>query len=429
MKPFQGAVIIIFVLLALFAVFIFATISTNRTTSIGNIVLWGTLPEDMMETLIRDYGRENPDVKGLSYVEFPEESISASLVEAIASNRGPDLVLLPTREALSESDKLIPISYNSISRRTFQDSFIEASEVLLTEEGLIGVPFYIDPLVLFWNRSLFSVAGIPRAPRYWDEITDIAPRLSRSNQSGTLEQSAVALGEWQNVGSAKEVLLSLIVGLGNPVIAINARGEYEATFSNRDNLPTAPAESAVRFFTDFADPVKTVYSWNRSQPHSRDAFLSGTLAIYFGRASEVISIRAGNPNLNFDISAFPEVRGGIPAVPAHLYALVVPRGSQNPQGALQVANILSGPGMQRMLTEATGLPSVRRDTLSVSPENPYETVFRDGALNAFVFLDPSPAQTDAIFQRVVESVSSGRLRISEAIRSGQEELQALLKVQ
>lgn len=427
MKPFQIGVLIVFAALAVIAVFIFATFSGGGGASVGTVSIWGTLPKETVTELLNEVEDAENGFEDVTYREIPNGMFVSELVEAIAADRGPDLVILPAAAVENERDKLVPIPYNTVSRRSFQDAFVEAGEVFLTDDGVLGLPFYIDPFVTFWNRTLFSQSGIPRTVRYWDEFVDIAPLLSRSTAGGTLTQSAVALGEWNNVTHAKEIFVSLIVGLGNPIISENFEGERISVLADSGTGSTPPAESALRFYTEFSDPVKSVYSWNRSLAPSQNAFLAGTLAVYLGKASEVFTLRAANPNLNFDVAPYPEVRGGSLAVPADLYALSIPRGSMNTRGALSVALALAGTDAQKLLVSITGLPSVRRDVLSVSPENPYESTFRDAALSAFAFRDPGPGETDAIFSRMVEGVSSGRFRVSEAVRSGQTELEALLR--
>ena len=429
MKPFQIVTLFIFGALALLAVFIFASFSGGRGNTIGTVALWGSLPQETVDTFLLEAGRDVDGLTGVKYREVSEQAFTSVLVEALAAGTGPDLILFPASLVVGERDKIITIPYRSISRRDFQDSFVEAGEIFLTDAGTLGLPFYIDPFVLYWNRTLFSNAGVARPPRFWDELTDIAPKLSRSSAGGTLTQSAVALGEWQNVTHAKEIFLSLVYGLGNNLVVVNEKGAFQAVFSARGSAPTPPAESALRFYTDFADPVKNVYSWNRSQTDSRSAFLAGTLAVYMGKASEVFSLRSGNPNLNFDVAAYPQVRDGRVAVPADVLALSLPRGAKNAEGALQVAALLSGAPLQRAWASAVGLPSVRRDILSATPDSPYEAVFRNAALNAFTFYDPGPVETDRVFERMVEDVSSGRLRVPEAVQSGQRSLQALLEVQ
>ena len=426
MKPFQAVLLVIFAFLAMLAVFIFATFSGSGRASVGEVVIWGPLPESVVDPVISSARGTSGELNDVSYEFVPEEALVSSLVEAIATGRSPDLVLFPAAALTSERDKLVPISYSSVSRRTFQDTYVEAGENFLSSEGIYGLPFYIDPYVTYWNRTLFSESGVARAPRFWDEFSDIAPLLTKTTPAGTLTQSAVALGEWDNIVGAKDILVSLIVGLGNPVVEYDAENNLFVTLSRRSENGITAAESALRFYTEFADPVQSIYSWSRAQTESRDAFVGGTLGVYLGRASEVAVIRASNPNLNFDVARYPQVRDSSQAVPAVLYTLSIPRGSNNPTGALQTAAILSGSLAQETLARVTGLPSVRRDMLPVSPDNPYESIFRDAALNSFIFTDPDPSATDAIFKQMVENVSSGRLRVSEAVRSAQSELEILI---
>lgn len=426
MKPFQVVLLVIFASLALFAVFIFATFSGSGRDTIGPVTIWGSVSESVMDEVLSQTRMSNDQIKDVDYVFVPEASLTESLIEAIASGQGPDLVLLPASSLIEQKDTLLPIGYRSVSRRDFQDTYVEAGEVFLADDGIYGLPFYIDPYVTYWNRSLFSAAGIARAPRYWDEFIDIAPRLSQTTEAGTLTQSAVALGEWDNVRGAKDILISLIKGFGNPVIEYDESGNLFITLGQRATGGTSPAESALRFYTEFADPVQTVYSWSRSQANSRDAFTAGLLGVYLGRASDAQIIRAANPNLNFDVARYPQARDGAQVVPASIYAFSIPRGSENTSGALQAAALLTGSVAQDALAQETGLPSVRRDALSQNPDNPYEALFRDAALNSFSFLDPDPAETDAIFERMVENVSSGRLRFTEAVRSAQSELEILI---
>ena len=53
---------------------------------------------------------------------------------------------------------------------------------------------------------------------------------------------------------------------------------------------------AVSFFSSFADPKKTSYSWNADQPNARDAFLKGKVAYYFGTYADRKMIAASGLN-------------------------------------------------------------------------------------------------------------------------------------
>lgn len=429
MRPFNIIVIGIFAALAIGAVIVFATFSALSSNKIGTVVIWGSLPKDIVTAPLETLKKGNTTYDQVNYVEIAPDQLISKLVEAIAAGRGPDLVVFPAADLIRESDKLTTISYADYSRRDFQNTFVQAGEVFLNVNGLSGIPFTIDPLVLYWNRGLFSSVGISRAPLYWDEITDIAPKITKAEQNGTLTRSAVALGVWDNIPHAKEIYLTLVNQLGNEVVALKEKGGYQSVFESAATDVSNPADSALRFYTDFADPVKPGYSWNSSEPDARDAFVKGTLGMYFGFASELSGIRAANPNLNFDVAPVPQVRGGGSAVASELTALSIPRGSQNPAGALLVAKAMTSADSERTLSLGLHIPSARRDVGGNNPADPYAAMFRNAALVAFSFLDPDPAATDAIFKRMVESVLSGKLQVSEATHNADAELQALFGVQ
>lgn len=432
MKTFPAVVTGIFILLALGSVVVFATYTSLNKNSIGTVVVWGSLPDATVSTLLSALAANNSDYSSVTYQMIPEAQLVPQLVEAIASGTGPDLVILPEAELVSQGGKIQPISYSALSKRDFQSTYLQASEVFLSDAGIEGIPFTADPLIMYWNRTLFSNAGIANPPRYWDDVAADAPKLTTAEKNGTLSTSAVPFGTWQNVSHAKEIFLTLLNQLGDPVVVPNTTGVgggFRSVFASSNGSPTLPADSALLFYSDFSDPAKPAYSWNSAQPDSADAFTAGTLAIYFGFASELPQIRAANPNLNFDIAPVPSIRGGGQGTYAALTVLSIPRGAQNPTGALALAEALSGQPIQQLLAQKLSMPSVRRDVPPTDAGNPYTGVFWNAALSAFAFPDPDPGATASIFERMVENVSSGKLQVSEAVLGADQELKALLGVQ
>jgi len=427
MKPFHAILLGLFVALAIGSVSILAGFTGRGAQSVGSVAIWGPLPESIVGTQIQEIKFTRTDFSGVTYTQMNPNTFIPELIEAIAANRGPDLVVFPAAYLVKHGDKLQEMPYSVMSQRAFKDTFIEGGEIFLNETGIAGLPYVVDPLVLYWNRTLFTAAGIANPPRYWDEIASAAAKLTKADKNGTLVESAIALGSWDNVSYAKGIVLSILRELGDQVVAregdliVNVFGGL-----GRDSV--SPAVSALRFYTEFANPTKPAYSWNRSQPPSHDAFLAGRLALYIGRTSELFSLRQANPNLNFDIAPLPEARGAGKYTEADIYALAVPRGSRNLSGAIVAAHAMTGAPGQTILVEKTRVPSVRRDLLVVSPDNPYSEIFREAALSAFAFLDPDPAGTEAMFKRAVDSISSGKFQVSEAVGAAEEELKAILGI-
>ena len=188
-----------------------------------------------------------------------------------------------------------------------------------------------------------------------------------------------------------------------------------------------PAVSVLSFYTDFANPLKTVYSWNKSFPPAKDYFLAGALPIYIGFASEFKEIREKNPNLNFDVSRLPQLKDSKNKITfGKMRAVAVLKTSRNISAAVSRIYLLTDKNAGLLWSAKTGLPSARRDLLFTDQTNPARAIFDQSALWARGWPDPSPSATSAIFQRMVEAVVTGRLSVSEAVGQANTELSALI---
>jgi len=189
----------------------------------------------------------------------------------------------------------------------------------------------------------------------------------------------------------------------------------------------ASAYNVINFYTQFANPVTAQYSWNRSLPQSQSYFLMGNLATYIGLASELQSLRAKNPNLNFDVALSPQPRQASRSVVfAHIYALAIPKQAKNTAGAFQVLSAMTGESGSKIFEAYTNLPPVRRSVLANIPSDPYKAVSYQSAIQSATWMDPNKKETGVIFQNMIESITSGRVRITDALQKADAELKVLL---
>ena len=102
------------------------------------------------------------------------------------------------------------------------------------------------------------------------------------------------------------------------------RGNLKIALDEKDISGNSPAVSSVKFFNDFSNPNKNVYSWNKALSGADTMFAKGALAMYFGYAGEWAGIKARNPHLNFDIAEVPQIKGDKTKTTfAKVYALAV----------------------------------------------------------------------------------------------------------
>ncbi len=427
-NTFQLIVLGVFLALAVAGIFLFATFGGFGGPSFDRVIIWGTMDEKIVNSFIGTLRNENEELSEVEYVEKDSDTYRDELIEALASGSGPDLFMLTDDLILLEENKIVPIPYSQISEREFRDSFIEAGELFLTNDGILALPFSIDPIILYWNRDLFSRAGVAQPPQFWDELFTLSEVLTIKDPAGNITQSVASLGEFQNVNHAKQILITLIMQAGTPIVSRFQDGVVESVLSNRFGFSTIPGEAALRFYTEFSNPVKAIYSWNRSLPSSKQAFLAGDLALYIAPASEITELRSLNPNLNFDVAAIPQSRGNPEKITyGSITALAISKQSENIQGSYLTAELLTSSKGSLDFSEKTGLPPVRRDLLSDLPQDAYLNIVYKSALISKGFLDPNPKETNNIFKNMVESVTSGRENLSTALSIADKQLNNLLK--
>jgi len=415
------------------AVILFALNRGKEQEAVLPVVMWGTVSSDTMSALINDSRKDDVDISNVQYVEKNIDTIEDEYVEALAEGRAPDIIMLREDQLISNAPRIYTIPYESYPIRDFQDTFVEEGNLFTGSRGILAVPFTIDPLVMYWNKTLFTNAGITRAPQYWDEVMSVVPRLTQRDTSLNVMKSAIAFGEFQNVKNAKEILTNLILQAGNDIVVRGtsengAADKYTVILNERLGYTVPPTQAALIFYTQFANPSKDVYSWNRSLPSSDLRFTSGDLAMYFGFSSELKTLRAKNPNLNFDIAVMPQSRSSdTKKVYAHMNGLAISRTTDRLSSAYNAIIKMTSPTVLRNFSEISGLPPVRRDLLEDSPEDPYKVIFARSALWSRGALDASPNETNTIFKNMVESFVTGRLGVTESIGRATLELQTLFK--
>ncbi len=427
---FQITLLAAFGALAIAGILIFAlAVGGGTQSSVGAVRIWGTLDQAAFSAVIRQAAENNADLSQVSYEQKDPATFEQELTEALASGAGPDLFLLRSDYAVKDAGKVAEIPFTSLSQTQFTNTFIEASSPFLGQNGTLGIPLIADPLVLYWNKDLLASAGFSQPPRYWDELYRIAQKVSKKNDAGSVVKSAVAFGEYRNVPHAKDTLSALIIQAGGAIVQRDSTQRLVPALVPKSTGATRAAESALQFYTEFADPSKDDYSWNRGLPDAQQAFAAGDVGLYVGYASEKALIARMNPNLNFAAAPIPQVRSAeSTATFAHVYALAASRAGRNPSGAVRVAYLIGGSAIAQPLSVALGLPAARRDVVGQATVHDDDELFNKQAIIARVWPDPSPEETNDIFRDMIESVTSGSQLVTQAVQRADQQLGHLLNI-
>ncbi|MFZ1074894.1 MAG: extracellular solute-binding protein [Minisyncoccia bacterium] len=428
---FQIMLFSVFGVAALIGLFVFATHkSTSGTSTVGSVLIWGTLPSTDIQRALVTIGQTEAGLKTVSYVQKNPATLQADLAAAIATGDAPDLVLA-SQEELRPLEKFIsPIPTATLPARAFTNTFIEEGNLFAVPggAGYYGVPFLVDPLELFSNRSVLSSNGIATPPSTWESLTGLVPSIAVLTSSHQITRGLIALGTYDNVHDARGILSALFLQTSVPVTAYSSGGALSADLGISSNDANSPGQAVVGFYTQFADPSKVSYTWNSSLPDSQQAFLNGDLALYIGYASEAQYFAAANPNLDFQVSPLPQPATATgKSTYGLLYAFMIPRGAKNASGAYQAAVLFTNSAEQSAAAGATGLAPATLSQLSTAPSDPTAAVAYTEALYAKGWLSPAPTDIDTVFSGMIGNVISGRLTLQAALANAESALNSLLQ--
>ena len=259
-----------------------------------SLTYWGLWESAVnVNQLISDYQKDHPNVT-IVYEKKSHQQYRESLQSRIEAGEGPDIFRFHNTWVPMIQSALSEVPADVVSASEFRDNFYPAvsSDLRNSQKKFVGVPLEIDGLGLFWNEEIFNAAGISAPPKTWQELADIASKLTVSGPAGNITTAGVAIGTASNVDHFSDILGMMILQNGGD-----------------PKLPTGQqAADALDYFVSFARGEGR--AWDSSLPSSTVAFTGGNLAMYFGPSWRAIEIRNNNPLLKFQVAPVPQLEGG-----------------------------------------------------------------------------------------------------------------------
>lgn len=414
----QIVVLGIFIFFLIAGVIVFSAFSGSNTVDPTKVevVIWGSLPDGLFTGIKDEINTVNLGTLNFAYRSVEEKDFDQTLIEALAEGQGPDIVLTPESSLFKNQRKFSLIGFDVLSERYYKDTFIEGSEIFLTPSGAYGVPFLADPLIMYWNRDILSSHGIALPPTTWEELIALTPQLSTLADDKTILKSMIAFGDHKNVPFVKQILTALSFQAGGQWVIREGIDGASNLLKGRIDEESTAIQTAFTFFSQFADPLRSLYSWNRSLPNAEDHFLAGNLAFYFAPASEYAVIKQKNPNLNFDVAVLPQPKNGASKkTSGRVYAFSVLSSSLHKEASLGTIITLTNPAIAKRFSEVSGLPPARRDLLSVKPGSALGDVSYTSTLLIRTWLDPNPKATDLAIGDSIDAIVTGMMKPNEAV--------------
>ena len=253
LRPFELVLVVIFGLLMILALIIlkFYTPEPDPGEAAlgGSVTIWGTLPAEAVDGLIQTVALTNEGYKNVSYSYINPSSLNERFVTALADGRSPDLLLISQESLVELRSRLKSIPYDAFV--SFEAQYIEGAEIFALSEGIYGFPTVVDPLVMYWNEDLFSFKNLLSAPKTWEEVVGTTvPELTVRDFNRTISQSALAMGEYENINNAIPIISMLLLQGGSRLVEESGT-TYQVKLNDGATGGSYPFTTAMTFYSNF----------------------------------------------------------------------------------------------------------------------------------------------------------------------------------
>ena len=384
-----------------------STEAEKKSSEEITLTFWQTFDNtEVFSDIITKYQALHPNIT-IEYKKFRYEEYENELLNAWAEDRGPDIFAIHNTWMKKYQSKISPLpeeitmaymvevgsikkevvpqikTVKSLTTKELKNNFADvvATDVILDDGKIYGLPLSIDTLALFYNRDLLNSAGIANPPKYWNkEFQQNIKKLTKQDPKKGLVQSGIALGTSKNINRFSDILSVLMMQNG----AVMQNGESVSFALPSKTMPSYnPGLEALRFYTDFANPNKEVYSWNGEQSNSLEAFTSGNLAMFFGYSFNIEQIRAQAPKLNFGIAKLPQIEGNpIEINFANYWVEAVSKKSKYPNEAWDFIQFLTKEENAKIYLEKTKKPTALKSLINTQKDDEDLGVFAEQILSA-----------------------------------------------
>lgn len=426
--PFQMTIIGLFGLAAFAAVGVLSGViklpkSAQENIS-GPVVVWGTIDQKSFQFTENSLKLSHKNIS-FSYVQKSQVNFESLLSEAIASGKGPDIIIISQEQILRNKSKIAVQRIDAQTTLSYKNAYINGAELFITDEGLVAIPFAVNPLVMFYNDRLLTSAGFAKPPQFWDEMQSYVDVLTVKNDDKDIRRSAVALGTFENMEYPVDILSALILQTGNKIVDSvvrydnqnNALTTYQSFFASNNSA------QVFDFFNAFSNPQKKLYSWNKSLPDDLEAFTSELTTFWFGYPTDESRIMAKNPNLNYKITSIPQIKNSKNrSTYGKIYGVAVLKSSPNRAAANIIQSALSRGVAQQITIADSNLQYPYRTTPESAITNDKTVLYAKQAIQTVGYYMPSFDFVYSLFNSTLNQIASGALDANRGTQKIEAEL-------
>ncbi len=357
---------------------------------------------EVFKPILERWNAIHPSV-AIEVVNIPLAEYDKRLADALSSGNMPDMFMLRS-DWLPRYKAIIKPSPQAIFtvddyKKTFASILVKD---LTDDEDVLAVSYGVPTLGLFYNTDKFASAGITSPPADWPALLDANSKLALKASNGLI-RSGIALGT-EKISNASSIMALLMMQNG---AVMTDTPPTKATFE----LPTGPgypsSAKALDFYTSFAKPGKSNYSWNDGFGDSTQAFASGKTAMMIDYPYRYLQLTKQAPNLKFKMAKVPQVNGDYPVNYSEYWAEAVSKTSGYSDIAWDFYNFATSYEIMNLYSAPTMKPASRLDLAKAQGQDSIIGPFAEQVASAQGYYKGNGATTDVAFISMISTALSG----------------------
>ena len=436
--------------------------STTPTTAQGEktIAVWGPFDDqDVFQPIMKDFMNQNKGYKAeYKKIDFSQYDVESLL--SLAAQKGPDIWLIPNDWLGRHLDKFLPLPDGLLKKNkkdaTTNEDYVKQNFVPVVADQVIkdgqvyALPMYMDTLALYYNKDIFrqktkeieksslSNQEKQRLTALWEKPTDnwtdiIEQVKGLTIKSGdNIQQAGIALGTSNNISRAEDILSLLMLQNGAQMVSPD---QITATFNLPGNSQTGqtvyPAQTALDFYTSFANSSSPNYSWNGALPNSFDYFTQGKVAMMIDYGYRTNEIQQKAPTLNFKTQALPQIKGASQPIDYPYYLVAgVTKSSSNQELAWQlVKDLTTGSANSSYLSASQRLSAKKpQEEVPMAKRSESSNPFKfQGATAKTWYKGRYPQEVDMVMGKMIDRVTVEKMAVNTAVEEAAQKITELLR--
>ncbi|MDB5537112.1 MAG: transporter substrate-binding protein, partial [Devosia sp.] len=149
-----------------------------------------------MDQLIANFEKANPDIT-VKQTTFPYDDYQTRVIAAKAAGQGPDVLQLfyGWLDKFQSGGVLQPLSPTVFPHDAIEADFFPIVTAMKRGDDYYGLPTAVRSLALFYNKKLFTEAGLDpsKPPQTLDELVAAAVATAKHDDAGNLISEGITM--------------------------------------------------------------------------------------------------------------------------------------------------------------------------------------------------------------------------------------------